>query len=213
MIDHSKKYSTVVNHKNGTTKITLIGYPGPDDWMEVKRRALITIGKHTKTPPTSEWIEQMLCARHSPIRFAMYSFEFEDIPSNTSTHYARHVHAQPYISTLRPDRMTDRPKYMDQLIEEFGMFVDSDHLPRMTPVGMILDANAEALMIMMNKRLCMTSAEVTRDIAHGMTFIATQATPEMDRFLVPMCVYCGGICHEYGGGCGMCPHYLKKGLT
>ena len=101
MIDHSKKYSTVVNHKNGTTKITLIGYPNEDDWMEVKRRALITIGKHPKTPPTSEWIEQMLCARHSPIRYAMYSFEFEDIPSNTSTHYARHVHAQPYISTSR----------------------------------------------------------------------------------------------------------------
>lgn len=209
MIDTSGKYSTVVNHKNGTTKITLIGYPNADDWMEVKRRALITIGKHPKTLPSSKWIEQMLCARHSPIRYAMYSFEFEDIPSNTSTHYARHVHAQPYISTLRPDRVADRPEYMDTLRDEFGEFLDSDHLPRMTPVGMILDANAEALMIMMNKRLCMTSAEVTRLIANGMAYLATTVTPQMDRLLVPMCVYCGSVCHEYDGGCGMYPHYLE----
>ena len=211
MIDTSGKYSTVVQHKNGTTKITLIGYPGPEDWMEVKRRALVTIGKHPVTPPKSEWIESMLCARHTPIRYAMYSYEFEDIPSNTSTHYARHVHAQPYISTLRPDRVENRQEYMEKLRDEFGVFLDSDHLPRMTPVGMILDANAEALMQIMNKRLCRTSSEVTRIVAYGMVNITVNVTPEMSRFLVPMCVYCGCVCHEYDS-CDMYPHYLEKGF-
>lgn len=211
MIDNTSKYSTVVNHKNGSTKITLIGYPGPDDWMEVKRRTLITIGKKPVNPPSSEWIERMLCARHSPIRFAMYSFQYEDIPSNTSTHFARHVHAQPYISTLRPDRVSDEylKKVIIDLVNTEGI-KDADFLVRCTPVSMILDVNAEALMTMANKRLCNTAAGVTRDIMRGMTFLTCCVTPEMDRLMVPMCVYCGGVCHEYEP-CGMFPHFLEKG--
>lgn len=192
MIDETGNYGVIVPHKHGQTTITLLAYPGPEDWWEVKRRALITVGKRPKTVPTSEWIEKMLDARHSPIRYAMYSFQFEGIPSNTATHFARHVHAQPYVSTLRTDRVTE---------------IDGDMAPRCTKVDMILDVNAEELMIMSNKRLCMQAAEVTRRIMEGMTILACEVTPEMNKMLVPMCKYCGGKCHEYKG-CGMCPPFL-----
>ena len=198
---------TVVQHKHGLTKISMIEYPGPEDWAAVYRRALITEGKTPKDPnkcPTWVWIRRILDARHSPIRRAMYAFEFEDIPSNTSVHFCRHVHAQPYVSSLRTDRI--RPEYLEQLRADLGEFVDSDHAPRMTPVGMILDVNAEELQEMANKRLCMKAAEVTRQMMQGMKELAVLATPVIARCLVPRCVYCGGVCHEMHG-CEAHPHY------
>lgn len=170
-----------VPYAEGVIRVSLIEYPTARDWFEVKRRAMITIGKKPKTPPTSEWINAILEARHSPIRRAMYSFEFENIPSNTATHFARHVHCDKYISTLRND---------------LAEFIDGDHAPRNTPVGMILDANAEELQVMANKRLCMKAAELTRKVMQAMCKLAESATPEMVGNLVPLCEYCGGICHE-----------------
>jgi len=203
MIDRTGKHSVIVSHRHGNTKITLIGYPDKEDWMEVKRRALISIGKHPKTYPSSEWIARMLDARHSPIRYAMYSFEYEDIPSNTSTHFARHVHSQPYISTLRPDRTP--PEYIKNAIDDLTKAVDGDLAARCTPVSMILDANAESIQILANKRLCTTASEITRIIMSGMAELVVDVTPEMKNRMVPMCVHCGGICHEFDS-CGRFPH-------
>lgn len=136
----------------------------------------------------------MIEARHSPIRRAMYSFEFEEIPSNTATHYARHVHAQPYISTLRIDLQD---------------FIDGDHAPRNTPVGMILDVNAEELQTMANKRLCKKAAPLTRAVMRAMCMLAEMATPEMHGNLIPLCEYCGGICHEMKP-CGRYPKRVRR---
>ena len=54
--------------------ITLLRVPTSEDWQEVKRRALVTVGKTMITEPTPEWKRRMLRARHSPIRYLMYSF-------------------------------------------------------------------------------------------------------------------------------------------
>lgn len=170
-----------VPYSEGVIRVKLIGAPNDDTWFEVKRRALITIGKTPTTLPTPEWINSILEARHSPIRCAVYSFEFENIPSNTATHFARHKHADPYISTLRND------------LQEH---VDGDHAPRNTPVSMILDVNAEEMQIIANKRLCAKAAELTRKVTRAMCDLVLTVTPEMEGNLVPLCEYCGGICHE-----------------
>lgn len=163
-------------------EIKLIEWPMETDWDAVKRRALITSGmRRMKTPPSSDWKRRILEARHSPIRRLWYSFEFYDIPSNTATHFARHVHAQPYISSLRNDRQAK---------------IDGDLAPRNSPVDMILDVNAEELMVMANKRLCAKAAPKTREIMHEMCRLAIQVTPELESMLVPMCVYHGNTCHE-----------------
>lgn len=163
------------------TKIRLLKAPTDADWFEVKRRACVTAWKKPRNMPESEWKHKILEARHSPIRFLVYSFLLEGIPSNIATHFARHVHAQPYISSLRNDRQD---------------FTNGDEAPRNTPVNMILDVNAEELMIMANKRLCMQAAEKTRSIMKRMCNLAIEKTPELEGLLVPMCVYCGGVCHE-----------------
>lgn len=172
---------TFVPLENTVVQVILLECPGSEDWMEVYRRALVTEGKTPKHAPTSEWIGRMLEARHSPIRYARYCFLIKGIPSNTATHFCRHVHAQPYVSSLRNDRQGA---------------IDGDSAPRNTPVDMILDVNAEELMVMANKRLCGKAAANTREIMAAMAALAGEATPEIAQQLVPMCRYHGGVCHE-----------------
>ena len=165
-------------------RVTLLEYPAEKDWIEVKRRALITMygkGLGEIKPPTDEWKKKILEARHSPIRYLKYSFLFEDIPSNTSVHLCRHIHAQPYVSSLRNDRQEA---------------MDGDKAPRNTPVNMIYDVNAEELIVIANKRLCMKASDNTRKAVWMMCEAAIEKTPEIAPFLVPMCLYQGGTCHE-----------------
>lgn len=165
-------------------KVRLIDYPTDDDWIECKRRALITMygkGLEDVKPPSSDWKHKILEARHSPIRYLRYSFLIEDIPSNISVHLCRHVHAQPYVSSLRNDRQE---------------VMDGDKAPRDTPVNMIFDVNAEELMVIANKRLCNKAAKKTREVVKEMCVQATYVTPELAGLLVPMCEYYGGVCHE-----------------
>lgn len=164
-------------------KVELLTGPNELDWIGVKRRALVTVGKGRGAikAPTSEWRHKILEARHSPIRHLWYGFMFEDIPSNIATHLARHVHAQPYISTLRNDRQN---------------VMDGDLAPRNTPVDMILDVNAEELMVIANKRLCSKASEKTQAVVQEMCKLAEDVTPELKGLLVPMCIWHGGVCHE-----------------
>lgn len=167
--------------------IELISAPEDKAWQEVKQRALITIygysyrGLTLPSVPDSNWKHSILRARHSPIRRLEYSFLLVEVPANVSTHLARHVHAQPFISSLRNDRQ---------------QVLDGDAARRDTPVDMILDVNAEELMVIANKRLCNKAAMATRETVREMCRLAQVATPELEGLLVPMCQYHGGICHE-----------------
>lgn len=164
--------------------VRLIEYPTEKDWVECKRRALITMygkGLGDIKSPAPEWRHKILEARHSPIRHLWYCFLYEDIPSNTSVHLCRHVHSQPYVSSLRNDRQE---------------IMDGDAARRDTPVNMILDINAEELMVIANKRLCNLASEKTREVVTMMCEKALEVTPELAGLLVPMCMYHGGKCHE-----------------
>lgn len=162
-------------------EIKLIKFPTEKDWLEVKERALLTVGKRPIHPPSSEWKHDILEARHSPIRILTYSFLIIGIPYCTSTHFARHVHAQPYIRSQRNDRQDA---------------YDRNKAPQDAPVNMIYDVNAEELMAIANKRLCYMADENTRRVTRMMCELAIEATPELKGLLVPMCIYCGGVCHE-----------------
>lgn len=164
-------------------KVTLLKHPTEEDWWEVKRRALVTVGKKPVLQPHAGWKHAILKARHSPIRYLTYSFLIEGIPSNTATHLVRHhVGAQPYVSSLRNDRQNK---------------MDGDKAPRDTPVDMIVDINAEAMMIWANKRLCMQAAPRTRQVVQMMCRQVEDTDPEAwAGLLVPACVHQGGVCHE-----------------
>lgn len=162
-------------------KIMMIESPDDLDWMAVKERALVTVGKTPITPPDTEWKHRILAARHSPIRRLRFSFRLENVPSWVSVHLIRHVHAQPYVKSQRNDRQSD---------------YDRAKAPQDAPVNMIWDMNAEELMIIANKRLCGQASPETRDVVVEMCWQVESKYPEFIGLLVPMCEYCGGICHE-----------------
>jgi len=160
-------------------KVSLIEYPGARDWEAVKARALVTIGKTAKTPPTGKWKYDILRARHSPIRRLRFSF-FIECPYWVSVHLVRHVHAQPYVRSQRNDRQND---------------YDRTKAPQDAPVNMIWDMNAEELMTIANKRLCRQASTETRRVVQMMCAEVLKVCPEFTGLLVPGCVY-NGTCHE-----------------
>lgn len=161
--------------------VTVLEYPTERDWLEVKRRALVTVGLNAKNPPTTKWKEDMLNARHSPIRRLHFAFLLEDIPSWVSVHLVRHVHAQPYVRSQRNDRQSQ---------------YDRNKAPQDSPVDMIWDLNAEELMVVANKRLCFQASKETRELVEMICDLVKEQCPEFGPFLVPMCEYHGGKCHE-----------------
>ena len=162
------------------TKVSLIEYPGSKDWEAVKARALVTIGKQAKTPPTEEWKRSILRARHSPIRRLQFAFYIE-CPYWVSVHLVRHVHAQPYVRSQRNDRQNE---------------YDRAKAPQDAPVCMIWDMNAEEFMTIANKRLCHQASEETRHVVELMCREVLKVRPEFTGLLVPACVYNGGTCNE-----------------
>lgn len=155
-------------------------FPDENDWFEVKRRALVTVGKKAITEPNETWKHDILEARHSPIRRLHFSFYIE-CPYWVSVHICRHTHAQPYVKSQRNDRQI---KY------------DRNTAPQNETVCMIWDMNAEELMTIANKRLCAQASPETRDVVQKMCDLVVERMPEFRGLLVPMCKYNGGVCHE-----------------
>lgn len=152
--------------------------PSDADWLEVKKRALVTVGKRTVTPPTEEWKRKILEARHSPIRRLQFSFYIE-CPYWVSVHLCRHIHAQPYVKSQRNDRQNE---------------YDRNSAPQNALVCMIWDMNAEELMTIANKRLCRLASAETREVVRQMRDLVIAEMPEFKSVLVPNCEY--GKCHE-----------------
>lgn len=177
----------------GEFKVELIEWPGADDWMEVKRRTLVTVGKTAKNPPTEEWERRLLAAMHSPIRRLFFSFYME-VPYWVSVHFCRHVHAQPYVQTQRNDRQAS---------------YDRESAPQSAPVRMILDVNAEELITIMHKRLCLQASPETRKVAMEMRKLVLEKCPEFSEVLVPNCVYRNGLCTEFSP-CGAAGVFLDE---
>ena len=160
-------------------KVELLEHPTEKDWMEVKRRALVTVGKTPVTEPNKEWMKAILKARHSPIRYLHFSFYIE-CPYWVSVHLVRHVHAQPYVKSQRNDRQSD---------------YDRTKSPQDEQVCMIWDMNAEELITIANKRLCNQASKETRELVREMCKLVNGSNPEFLYELVPMCIR-EGRCHE-----------------
>ena len=169
--------------------IELRRYPTQEDLQWMKECTLGTVGKEAKSLPTSEFVRMILVARHSPIREMVFSYVIRDVPYWVSVHLVRHhVGVQMYVQSQRNDRQSE---------------YDRTKAPQDTPITMRLSINAEALMNLANKRLCMKAAPETREVVQRMCMLAEKVMPELKGLLVPMCEYHGGVCHEINP-CGRC---------
>lgn len=173
-------------------QVELTEFPREEDWKEVKRRALITVGLEAVNPPDDAWKKKMLECRHSPIRRLRFSFTLRNLPYYISVHFVRHhVGIEKYVRSQRNDR---QDKY------------DRTKAPQDAPVDMIMDFNGESLMEFFNKRLCGAAAVETRQVTELMKSLVREECPEFYFFIEPMCFRNGGVCHEFKS-CGMCERY------
>ncbi len=163
-------------------KIELVKAPGEEDWLLCKRAAMRTIWKDAGAVPGEEWRRKILKAGHSPIRVLQFYISMTDVPYWVAMHLVRHVHATPFVSSQRNDRQ--------------GLY-DRRRAPQDAPVGMDWYMNAEELINIAHKRLCMQASIETRDVVAEICRLVTDACPEFEGLLVPMCEYRGGKCTEF----------------
>ena len=149
------------------------------DWQEVVGDCRATVSKPPLGhEPSEKFKRSILVAEHSPIRDISFRWRWDGIKSWVATHFARH-HWECRISTQRSDR-TGVPR---------------DKLPQDAPVTFVGEANAQALIDTMRKRLCFQAAPETREYAEDLKLSITEVQPEIGFVLCPSCVY-RGFCPE-----------------
>lgn len=166
-------------------KIELLRYPTDEDWMRCKMLALNTVGKQAAAQPSLTWKKKILEAEHSPIRTLMFTIKME-IPYWVSVHYVRHKYGvEHFVRSQRTDRTGENrdEKRQDEMVTH------------------IMDINAQELMFMARRRLCMMASVETRQVMHMIREQVLEVCPEFEDVLEPMCERNGGVCYEMQG-CG-----------
>lgn len=170
-------------------KVDLVRIPTEADYLWCRQCALGTMGKDSEKAPTREWLHRILEARHSPIRELRFGFVLT-VPYWVSVHLVRHhVGFQAYVQSQRNDRQSN---------------YDRTKAPQDAPVTMRISLNAEALMTLVNKRLCTQASPETREVVAEMCRQVQEHCPEFDGLLVPACEY-NRVCHEMKS-CGRYQH-------
>ena len=151
-------------------------------WADVLNAARFTQRKPPISgEPSDNWKKKIIKAEHSPLRCLMFNIDFYDIPYRVSVHLVRHVHAQPFVSTSRPD-------------------IDSKQKPRNEqkkddPVNMRLFLNAQEIINISKARLCNKAEFDTRSIWLEAIQELKKIEPILADACVPNCIY-RGLCPE-----------------
>lgn len=151
-------------------------------WKDVLNAARFTQRKPVADKePSDAWKRKMIKAEHSPLRCLMFNVDLYDIPYYVSVHLVRHVHAQPFVSTSRPD--------ID------GNMKDREEQKKTDLVNMRLFLNAQELINISKVRLCNKAELTTRNVWVEVTRELAKIEPILAEACVPSCVY-RGMCPE-----------------
>ena len=131
--------------------------------------------------PSKKFKLGIIKAEHSPLRCLMFNIDFYDIPYYVSVHLVRHVHAQPFVSTSRPD--------ID------GNMKPRDEQKKADPVNMRLFLNAQEIISISKLRLCARAEATTRMVWAAVIVELRKIEPELAAACVPSCIY-RGFCPE-----------------
>ena len=142
---------------------------------------------------TNIGLKKLYGSEHSPARTQLFWIELYDIPSFVSTHLVRHkIGIEHYVQTNRDDRGADTVA------------------DRNSPVNHAMLCNAQALINMARKRLCLNTHEQTREVMLEIKREIGFVDRELRRWLVADCVYRGG-CYE-PKCCGATENYYERKL-
>ena len=157
-------------------------------WRDVADAARTTIRQEEGTgEPGSRWKKRILLAEHSPVRKLFFSWKWLDLPYWVSVHFVRHKYGiEHFVSTQRTDRTGE---------DRTGARQDS-------PVMHECMANAQEVMFVSRRRLCMQASPETRAAWQLVVDEIARVEPEVAECCVPECVY-RGFCPEFRS-CGYC---------
>lgn len=160
---------------------TVAEFEYTDRWAKVKRAARNTIGRKGEGKyPDDRWKKNILLAEHSPIRRITVGWTWAGLKSWASVHFVRHwlgiVH---WVSTQRTDR-TGRNR---------------DEIPQSALVMHECEANAQALINISRKRLCMQASPETRGAWQLVKNEVDKRDPVLASVMVRECIY-RGFCPE-----------------
>ena len=146
------------------------------DWPEVVDDCRATVGKEALgKEPSKEFKRKLLISEHSPIRDISIKWRWRDMAHWITVHWVRHKWEK-FIRTQRTDR-TGIPR---------------EKLPQDEPQTFTGEANTQALIDTMRKRLCFQASPETRRYAEDLKMAIRKVEPEISDVLVPNCVYrCG----------------------
>lgn len=158
------------------------------DWMEVASDCRSTVGKPPLDhEPSTEFKRKILIAEHSTIRDISVKWIWKGIKSWIATHWSRHKW-ECFIRTQRSDRTG----------------IDRDKLPQDALVDFVGEANVQAQIDTMRKRLCRKAAPETRQYAEDFKAALHEIEPEISDVLCPDCVYRAGCPEMTPCGDGKC---------
>lgn len=168
-------------------QVEILKHPTEEDWMLCKQFTLNTVGKTSTKLPTDEWKHKLLLSEHSPIRTLNFAIKMV-IPYYVSVHFCRHfIGVTHFVQSQRNDRQEN---------------YDRTKAPQDSPVSHMMYINAQELMFMARRRLCMQADPYTRAVMNEICNQIIALCPEFIDTLEPMCFYRGGRCTEFNC-CGL----------
>lgn len=123
----------------------------------------------------------MILSEHSPLRELEFDIKMYGIPYWVSNHFVRHVHAQPFVSTSRPDITGSKVSRHDMRQDDL--------------VNLQLSLNAQEIINISKLRLCNKASEETREVWYKVLDEVARIEPLLASACVPQCVY-RGFCPE-----------------
>ena len=129
-------------------------------------------------------LKKWLRCEHSPIRALSFKVTLHDVPTFVSVHLARHsIGVSHYVESNREDLQVLYKK-------------EQKEADRMTPVKHTMILNAQALINICRKRLCLKSHKTTVSTILALKKEMRKVNPVMADFMVVECVYRNGLCPE-----------------
>lgn len=124
-------------------------------------------------------LKKLYNCEHSPIRTQLFAVEMINIPSFVSTHFVRHhVGVDHFVKSNREDRNGGHT-----------------NIDRNTPVNHLMVCNAQALINMSRRRLCLQAHPQTVKVMNMIKEAVAKVDLDLAEKMVPECEYRNG-CHE-----------------
>lgn len=165
--------------------MTVDRFDHADNWQAIKDTTMNTIGKNTGKYPDSEWKRRLIISEHSPIRRLKFYWRWAGLKFWVSVHYVRHkTGIEHWVSTQRSDRTGK----------------DRDTIGQGALVNHACEANAQAMIFISRRRLCMCASPETREAWIAVKEKVAETEPELAGCMVRECVY-RGFCPEFNS-CG-----------